>query len=160
MLNSAETIMDLLIKAGLVAVFAVSTGCVSVPMQTGEKSSEAKEFSAPEEGYSGLYLYRASTFGATIKEDIWVNGKCIGKTAPYMFFYETVESGREYKISTESEFSPNVISINPESGKNYFIKQYLRPGVFSAGAGLKLVSGEKGEKEVSKLELAQAGSCS
>jgi len=77
-----------------------------------------------------------------------------------MFFYETVESGQEYKISTESEFSPNVIAINPESGKNYFIEQYITMGVFVGGARLKLVSEEKGKKEISKLELAKAGSCS
>ena len=152
--------MNLFIKASVVAVFAASAGCASVPMQSGEDSSKAKEFSLPEEGYSGLYLYRPSSFGAALKKDIWVNGKCIGETAPLMFFYETVESGQEYKISTESEFSPNVIAINPESGKNYFIEQYITMGVFVGGARLKLVSEEKGKKEISKLELAKAGSCS
>jgi|TARA_B110000259_G_C13752937_1_gene297369 hypothetical protein len=33
-------------------------------------------------------------------------------------------------------------------------------GVFVGGARLKLVSEEKGKKEISKLELAKAGSCS
>ena len=152
--------MNLFMKAAVVVVFAASTGCASVPMQTGEESLKAKEFNSPEEGYSGLYLYRPSAFGGALKKDIWINGKCIGETAPHMFFYETVESDQEYKISTESEFSPNVIAINPESGKNYYIKQYITPGLFVGGAGLKLVSAEKGKKEVSKLELAKTGSCS
>ena len=111
-------------------------GCASVPMQTKEESLLAKEFKLPEEGFSGLYLYRSAGLGTALKKDIWVNGKCIGETAPQMFFYEKVKSDEEYKISTESEFSPNELVIKPESGKNYFIEQYMKIGVFVGGAGL------------------------
>jgi uncharacterized protein YlaN (UPF0358 family) len=145
----------------LVILFtSLFAGCASVPMQTKEESLKAKEFSLPEDGYSGLYLYRAAGLGTALKKDIWVNGKCIGETAPQMFFYEKVKSGQEYKISTESEFSPNELVVKPESGKNYFIEQYMKMGVFVGGAGLELVSEEEGKKEISKLELAKTGSCS
>ncbi|MBK6739872.1 MAG: hypothetical protein IPG64_19420 [Haliea sp.] len=33
-----------------------------------------------------LYLFRAGGMGTALKKDIWVNGKCIGETAPHMFF--------------------------------------------------------------------------
>jgi uncharacterized protein YlaN (UPF0358 family) len=144
----------------LVLSISLFAGCASVPMQTKEESLKAKEFTLPEEGFSGLYLYRSAGLGAALKKDIWVNGKCIGETAPQMFFYEKVKSDEEYKISTESEFSPNELVIKPESGKNYFIEQYMKMGVFVGGAGLELVSEEDGKKEISKLELAKTGSCS
>ena len=135
-------------------------GCATVPMQGKEESLKAKEFSQPEEGYSGLYLFRAGGMGTALKKDIWVNGKCIGETAPHMFFYEKVKSGQEYKISTESEFSPNDLLIKPESGKNYYIEQYMKMGLFVGGAGLELVSEEEGKRKISELELAKTGSCS
>jgi uncharacterized protein YlaN (UPF0358 family) len=144
----------------LVLSISLFAGCASVPMQTKEESLKAKEFTLPEEGFSGLYLYRSSGLGTALKKDIWVNGKCIGETAPQMFFYEKVKSDEEYKISTESEFSPNELVIKAESGKNYFIEQYMKMGVFVGGAGLELVGEEEGKKEISKLELAKTGSCS
>ena len=49
------------------------------------------------------------------------NDKCIGETAQNVFFYELVEGGKEYKISTESEFSPNDLLVKMEGGKNYFV---------------------------------------
>ncbi len=42
----------------------------------------------------------------------------------------------------------------------YFIRQYIKPGVFVGGAGLELVSDEDGKKSVSKLKMAAKGTCS
>lgn len=95
-----------------------------------------------------------------MKKDVWLDGKCIGESAPNIFFYETVKGDVEHKISTESEFSPNDLLIKTESGKNYFVRQYIKIGVFVGGAGVELVSDEKGKEEVAKLELAKTGICS
>lgn len=120
----------------------------------------AKMFSPPSQGNSGLYIYRSGSFGSALKKDVWVDGKCIGETAPNTFFYEEVTGDQEHKISTESEFSPNDLLVKTESGKNYFVKQYLKIGIFVGGAGLELVDEEKGQKAVQELEMAQKGSCS
>ncbi|HIQ43417.1 MULTISPECIES: DUF2846 domain-containing protein [Pseudomonadaceae] len=135
-------------------------GCASVPMEDKDASAEAKRFAAPAPGNAGLYLYRNSGVGGSLKKDIWVDDKCIGESAPKVFFYEQVKGDMEHKISTESEFSANDLLVKTESGKNYFIKQYIKMGVFVGGANLELVSEQEGKEDIAKLELARKGNCS
>jgi len=135
-------------------------GCASVPMESTEKTSAAKQFSAPSEGKAGLYLYRYGSFGAALKKDIWLDGKCVGETARNTFFYEEVDAGVEHKISTESEFSPNDLLLTPDSGKLYFIKQFIKFGVFVGGAGVQLVDETEAKKQIQDLSLATRGNCS
>ena len=138
----------------------LATGCTSVPMESKERSELAKQYNSPSEGKAGLYVYRSGSFGGALKKDVWLNGKCVGETAPNMFFYEEIEGNTEHKVSTESEFSPNDLLVKTESGKNYFVSQYIKMGVFVGGAGVELVDEEKGKKQVSKLDMAIKGKCS
>ena len=144
----------------LIVVSTLFAGCASVPMEGMEETLIAKKFNPPVEGNSGLYIYRNSFVGQALKKDVWVDGKCIGESAPYVFFYKEVEGDKSYKISTESEFSPNDLLIKVKSGIHYFIRQYIKLGVFVGGAGLELVDEEKGKKDVSKLDMATKGTCS
>ena len=144
----------------LVVVSTLFAGCTSVPMEDAEKNLAAKQFNPPTEENAGLYIYRNSSFGSALKKDVWVDGKCIGETAPHVFFYEEVEGDKGHKISTESEFSPNDLIVKVKSCMHYFIRQYIKFGVFVGGAGLELVDEEKGKKEVSELDMATKGTCS
>lgn len=146
--------------AAVVVTTLLFVGCASVPMESSETSNKAKTFVSPPNGNAALYIYRSGSFGGALKKDVWVDGKCIGESAPNIFFYEEVSGGIEHKVSTESEFSPNDLLIKTDSGKSYFIQQYLRFGVFVGGAGLELVDEESGKKEVAKLQLAKKGFCS
>lgn len=139
---------------------AVLGGCASVPMESIKESNKAKQFNPPSNGNSGLYIYRDSFVGQALKKDIWVDGKCVGESAPDTFFYVEVAADKEHKISTESEFSPNDLIVKTEKEKNYFIEQYIKFGVFVGGAGVERVSEEKGMEAVSKLGLAKKGTCS
>ncbi|MDH0097975.1 DUF2846 domain-containing protein [Ectopseudomonas hydrolytica] len=144
------------------AAFASSllVGCASVPMEDKNASAAAKQYPTPPAGSAGLYIYRTSGAGTALKKDIWLNDKCIGESAPNVFFYEQVKGDVEHKISTESEFSPNDLLVKTESGKNYFVKQYIKMGVFVGGANLELVNEQEGKQAVSKLEMASKGNCS
>jgi len=104
-------------------------------------------------------LYRDSVFGAALKKDIFVNGKCIGESAPNVFFYTQVEGGKTHTIETESEFSPNKISLLAEAGKNYFIRQFIKMGVLVGGADLEIITDETAKPVILKLDLATNGSC-
>lgn len=153
-------------KIGMLVVVSVMlAGCAGVPMEDAKKNSIAKKFNPPSEGSSGLYIYRNSFVGKALKKDVWVNGKCIGETAPDVFFYEEVEGEKNYTISTESTYSPNDLIVNVKSGMNYFIRQYIKLGVFvgvplGGGAGVELVDEEKGKKDVSEINMATKGTCS
>jgi hypothetical protein len=144
----------------LVLIMSFLSGCATVPLESTEKSDMAKKFNPPSSGNAGLYIYRSGSFGGALKKDIWVDGKCIGESAPNIFFYEEVPGGKEHKISTESEFSPNDFLITTASGKNYFVQQFIKIGVFVGGARLELVDENTGKEEVAKLKMAVKGNCS
>lgn len=144
----------------VLSAVSLLSGCASVPMETVEKSNLAKEFTSPSADKAGIYVYRSnSPVGAALKKNIWINDECIGETAKGVFFYHEVEGDLEHKISTESEFSPNDLFVKTESGKLYFIEQYIKMGVFVGGANLRKKDEETGKKELSELMMAQKGSC-
>jgi hypothetical protein len=148
-------------KMLVVAVLtALVTGCASVPMESKEASEQAKRFAPPPQGQAGLYIYRTAGVGGALKKDIWVDGKCVGQSAPNVFFYEAVKAGQEHTIVTESEFSPNEIKLAVANGINYFVRQYMKMGVFVGGANLEVVGEEEGKAAINSLEMAKKGTCS
>lgn len=151
-----------MLKKLALTAFASSllVGCASVPMADKQASIQAKSFAAPGAGNAGLYIYRAGGIGGALKKDIWINDKCVGESAPNVFFYEQVQGGIEHKVSTESEFSPNILLVKTEPGKNYYVRQYIKMGAFVGGANLELVDEQKAKASISSLELAKHGTCS
>lgn len=128
-------------------------------MESAEVSAKAKSFPAPAPGNAGLYIYRTSGVGGALKKDIWVDGKCVGESAPNVFFYEEVKGDMKHTIATQSEFSPNELEVDTAAGKLYFIHQYIKMGVFVGGANLELVDEPAGRGWISGLELAKRGPC-
>lgn len=143
----------------LAAALLVS-GCASVNMASQDASDKAKAFPTPSSGHAGVYIYRDSFVGKALKKDLWIDGKCLGQSAPDVFFRTEVEGGKAHKIDTESEFSPNTLEMVFDAGKNYFIRQFMKMGVFVWGAGLEQVPEEQGRKDIAKLNMAQPGECS
>jgi hypothetical protein len=153
-----ETMYKELLLIALVS--AVFSGCASIPMESTENSDMAKKFNPPSDGNAGLYIYRSGAFGGALKKDVWVDGNCIGETAPNIFFYEEVLGDKEHIISTESEFSPNELLVTTVNGQNYFVRQYIKMGVFVGGAGVEITEEEEGKETVKKLKMAKKGTCS
>lgn len=143
-----------------IAAALVLTGCATVDMAPKEESARLKQFATPSGKNAGLYVYRNGALGAALKKDIWVDGKCIGESAPNVFFYTEVEGGKAHKLSTESEFSPNDLDLTFDAGKNYFVRQYIKMGAFVGGAGLEIIPEQQGKTDVATLELAAGGKCS
>lgn len=136
------------------------TGCATVDMAPKAESAKLREFQPPSANNAGVYIYRNSFGGQALKKDIWVDGKCLGESANNVFFYTEVEGGKKHKFDTESEFSPNTLELTTDAGKHYFLRQYIKVGVFVGGAGLEQMSEEQGKADVAKLELALPGKCS
>ncbi|MFM2055698.1 MAG: hypothetical protein RLY71_83 [Pseudomonadota bacterium] len=149
-----------IVSAFIVTAALLVSGCASVDMASKEESAKAKEFKPPTPGNAGVYIYRNSFAGKALKKDIWIDSKCIGESAPDVFFYAEVEGGKTHKVDTESEFSPNTLELMFESGKNYFIRQFIKIGAFVGGAGLEQIPEEQGKTDVASLEMAKPGKCS
>lgn len=139
---------------------ATLTGCSSVPMESKEVANKAKEFNVPSQDKAGIYVYRKDTFvGAALKKDIWIEKNCVGQTAKGVFFYKEVPGNEKLEISTESEFSPNTLTINAKNGELYFVEQFIKMGAFVGGADLELASTDTGKSEVLRLGMAKGGNC-
>ena len=143
--------------ASLLLACIYFTGCASVPMASKEQDAALKEFSAPPTDKSGIYIYRDSSFGAALKKNLYVDGALIGESASNVYFYKEITPGA-HKLSTESEFSDNEIGLNTEGGKNYFVRQYIKMGLFVGGANLESATEEEGQQAVRSCKLASSTS--
>lgn len=142
-----------LLLLGVLGLFLV--GCANVPMESAEKDQQLKTFPAPPEGQAAVYIYRDSWVGKALKKNITVNGKVLGPTANKVFFYEVIMPGSTL-VQTESEFSDNTLEFDAVEGMNYFVRQYIKMGVFVGGAGLELVDEARGQKHVLGTKLAKS----
>ncbi|WP_394561230.1 DUF2846 domain-containing protein [Aquipseudomonas alcaligenes] len=133
---------------------ALLSGCASVPMESSEKDQALKTFPTPPQDQAGLYIFRDSSLGPALKKTVTVDGEVIGETAINTYFYRTVTPG-QHVLATESEFSDNTLTLNAEAGKNHYVRQYIKLGVFVGGANLEQVSETEGRKAVLETELAR-----
>ena len=141
---------------------AIMTGCTaSVPLQSTEVTNQTHKFAPPSEGKAGIYVFRKDELvGSGLYKDIYVDGVCLGETAPGVFFYTEVEGNQNHVVATESEFSPNQTKVYTEAGKHYFFEQYIKWGVFVGGADVKQVDETMGKAQVAICQQAILGSCS
>ncbi|MGR6034261.1 MAG: DUF2846 domain-containing protein [Candidatus Nitrosoglobus sp.] len=130
------------------------TGCATVPMAPAKEDTLRKEFVTPSKDTASLYIYRDSKLGGALKKTISIDGQIIGETAPMTYFYRAIKPG-VHRLSTESEFGDNTLTLEVIGGKNYFVRQYIKMGVFVGGANLELVSEEEGKESVKKCKLAK-----
>jgi len=143
----------IIIGAAVIAVSLLS-GCASVPMASNEQDTALKQFSPPAGDKAGLYIFRNTFVGQALKKTLSIDGTVIGATANKTYFYREIMPG-QHKLSTESEFGDNSITLLADGGKNYFVEQYIKMGAFVGGAGLKIVSEEEGKRGVLECRLAK-----
>jgi hypothetical protein len=130
------------------------TGCATVPMASIEDDQLRKQFSVPSEGKAGVYIYRNSNFGSALTKAVYIDDHLVGATAPMTYFFREVPAG-QHKLSTQSEFGNNELILMANPGLNYYVRQYIKMGVFVGGANLELMSEEEGKKGVSECNLAK-----
>lgn len=148
-------------KKSLLLVFAFIftswlSGCATVPMAPSAQDQAMKAFNPPAKGMSGLYIFRDSSFGGALLKSIYVDGKFLGESGPNVYFYTEVRPG-EHTLSTESEFSENHLKLTTEAGKQYFVRQYIKMGLFVGGANFEIVPDNEGKKAVMECKLAVTG---
>ena len=137
------------------------TGCASVPTMGDTEKMQAITEKAPE-GTARIYIMRTNinNAGAALYKDLYLDGKCLGETAPGTFFIADVEGNKYHWSSTESEFSPNHLRFYAEADKKYYFQQVIRLGVFVGGAFLTQLDDLTGRELVNTCSLAIPGTCS
>ncbi len=129
-------------------------GC-STKMATFQEDGYAKTFPVLKKGMSGVYIWRPDIiFASGAKRSIYIDEQEIGQSARGVYFYKQIPYGK-HLISTMSEFGRNHLDIYMKSKRNYCIRQYLRLGVFGAGANVELLDFNKCKEVIPKLRRAK-----
>ncbi|MFT0211431.1 DUF2846 domain-containing protein [Pseudomonas sp. F1_0610] len=130
-------------------------GCSSIPMETAQRDHELKRFPKPPEGKAAVYIYRDSFAGQALRKKLTIDGEVIGKSANKVFFYQVISPG-QHRITTESEFGDNELILDASAGVNYFVRQYMKIGVFVSGSALELMDTREGKYAIFKTKLAKS----
>lgn len=125
-------------------------GCASVPMAPLDEDARAKDF-LPVKNKGSLYIYRNESFGAAIAMTVSVNGKTLGQTAAQTYFRLNLAPGR-YKVESHAENVSDLL-LPIESGKNYFVWQEVKMGMWMARSLLKQTDEATGRAGVMESKL-------
>lgn len=142
----------LLSVGAIVAVTVLGSGCASVQMASAEKDAAAKTF-AVKADKANIYVYRNETFGAAVKMPVALDGKLVGDTAAKTYMKMEVAPGPHTVVSkTENDAA---VAIDAVAGKNYFVWQEVKMGLFAPRSSLHLVDDEVGKVAVQECKRIQ-----
>ena len=128
------------------------TGCASVPMASPEQDSKAKQFSTTE-GKANIYIYRNESMGAAVKMPLLLDGVSVGDTVAKTYLLKEVTPGKHTIVSkTEND---STLDLNTQSGKNYYVWQEVKMGVWAARSDLHEVDASKGQAAVKACKLVK-----
>lgn len=142
---------------GVVAVLAALSlvGCASVPMASVEKDAAAKSF-AVKSDKSNIYIYRNESMGSAVKLPVVVDGRAVGDTAAKTYLLLEVAPGNHSLVSKGENDS--VLPLTTAAGKNYYVWQEIKMGLFAPRSALQLVdetTGRAGVNECKLIEVAK-----
>lgn len=125
-------------------------GCASVQMAPLEDDLKAKSFETSKDKAS-VYIYRNENFGAAIPMTVNVNGRALGQTAAKTFFKLNLLPGLYNVESTAENISSLALQADP--GRNYFIWQEVKMGMWMARTQLSQVDESIGRNGVQESKL-------
>ena len=144
------------ISVFLVAFFSIITlsGCVADYASVDDEKF-AKTFRIKDPKTSQIYIYRPKHYyGSWMKKRVWVDGKFAADLTNETFFVAVVKPG-QHIVSTRSEFGNNHITFKTKPGRNYYVKQNIKYGVFSSGSGIRLMSYKVAMKDILNCDLVE-----
>jgi len=118
-----------------------------------DADTSAKQFQT-KKGHSNIYLYRNESFGAAVAMTVSLDGKIMGRTGPQTFFLWEVPPGK-HEIQSHTENTAR-ITIDAKEGRNHFVWQEVKMGMWQPGSQLHEVSEEVGRKGVLECKRANA----
>lgn len=125
-------------------------GCASVPMAPADLDAKAKQFTTVS-NKSNLYIYRNEHFGRAIPMTVSINGKVLGQTAAQTYFWLQLAPG-QYNLDSHTENVSN-LSLTAEPGKDYFVWQEVKMGLWAARSQLQQVDEKTGRDGVLESKL-------
>lgn len=148
-------------RAIYLTAFIALTGCHGVPMASEKQDTASKTFKVNTPNKAGIYIYRPSRWGKPSNDTspyVELDGVKLGMTRPGTFFHVEVSRGA-HTVSTESSLGYNEVKINAEAGKNYYFRQYMKPGpapFAKRGSELESVTESEGKEGILHCEESLA----
>ncbi len=137
-------IKSVLSICGLIFLFA---SCASTNQYV--KQAHSKQQS---ENTATVYVVRTNNFGSAIKFKIYQDDKLVGKLGPKSYLAWNVDCSKgEFTVVSKSE-NKDMVRINPQPGKTYYIKQKVKAGVIIARSGLEFISEEEATEYLTQLK--------
>lgn len=139
------------IKSLIVVLSLILSSCASTFQynKIAQPNSNDKEMAT-------IYVLRPSSFGSAIKFGIYQDEKLIGKLGPKSYLAWTVKpDGKELTIMSKSE-NKDMLTINPQAGKTYYIKQKVKMGIAIARTGLEFIEENEGKEILRKLKAPKS----
>lgn len=120
-------------------------GCAAPMKAAPEKDSAAKSF-VPAKNKSSLYVFRNENYGGAVGMPISINGTGIGETAAKTFFRLDLEPG--YYLVTSTAENTSELALTLTEGRNHFVWQEVRMGIWKARTALSQVDEKTGRDGV------------
>lgn len=137
----------------LLAAALLLTGCASVPMASVEQDKQAKTFTVKSDE-ANIYLFRNESMGGAVKMDVVLDGKPVGQTIAKSYMKFEVKPGQHTLISKAE--NDDVLNINAEAGKNYFVWQEVKMGILYARNLMHLSDEQTGKAGVLECKLIES----
>ncbi len=131
----------LLLSSTILASCASTHQYVNIPQQT-----------TPQNDTIHIYVLRPSSMASAIKFKIYHYDELIGKLGPQSYLLWKVAPERDViRIISKAE-NTEILSIDPQPGKTYYVKQQVKLGIAIAQTGLELLEEEEGQDLLKKLK--------
>lgn len=122
-------------------------------MASSEHDAQAKSF-AVKSDKSNIYLYRNESMGAAVKMDVVLDNNPVGQTVAKSYLKLEVSPGQHTLISKAE--NDDVLNINTEAGKNYFVWQEVKMGILYARNLMHLSDEQTGKAGVLECKLIES----
>lgn len=104
------------------------------------------------ESNAKIYVLRPSSYGSGIKMNVYQDEKLIGKLGPKSYLsWEVDPSKGDITVISKSE-NKDMLTISPNAGKTYYIKQKVKMGWVVARSGLEFIDTTEAMEILRKLK--------
>ena len=133
------------------ALIALLSGCASVPMASLDQDAAAKTYQVAP-GKTNIYIYRNENLGGAVKLTLLLDGKLLGDTGPKTYYLVETDPGR-HSILSKAE-NDSALELNTEAGRNYFVWQEVKMGLWQPRSLLQQVDDATGKAAVAECKRA------
>lgn len=138
----------------LVLMGLVLSACATVPMGDAAEDARLKQFPAPPEGMSAVYIYRDTFVNHSLRSVLKIDGAAIGETVNKVYLYAVIPPGH-HVFETESYMNDLPFNLTTEAGKTYFLKYDLELSLLVSDSNLIEVTASEGKAGVLACQLGK-----